>query len=60
LTTRSFADIEVFAHRYIVGVLQNTLIPAATTPRYKSFLESALVTIKEHEKHSEHWVHEIG
>jgi predicted outer membrane protein len=50
----------VSAHRYIVGVLQNTLIPAATTPRYKSFLESAHVTIKEHEIHSEHWVHELG
>ena len=47
-------------HRYIVGVLQNTLIPAATPPRYKSFLESALVTIKEHEKHSEYLVHELG
>ena len=40
-----FADVEVSAHSYIAGVLQNTLPPAETTPRHKSFLQSALVTI---------------
>lgn len=57
---RAYIENEVALHQQVADMLQNTLIPSASDPAFKTFLQSGLVTIKNHKRHAERLLHQLG
>jgi putative membrane protein len=58
-STRAYAQNEVAFHQQVNGVLQTTLIPAASNGELKDLLTTGLRIFQGHQQHAEHLVHEI-